>query len=111
MAPVSKMIQVKHLQTAPLQGSLSPKAKLTLHSTYPGAARAGWKGDDPASRTCRPGTSPTVPERGEQGRLREGGKLGLAQVVRQAGGDEASLRLHQDISQQVRLARWGEVPG
>lgn len=56
-------------------------------------------------------TGPTIPERGEQGRLREGGKLGSAQVVRQVRGDEADLRLCQYISQRVRLAWWGEVPG
>lgn len=70
-----------------------------------------WKEDDPARRTCQPGTSPTIPERGKQGRLREGGKLGSAQVVRQVCGDEADLRPRLDISWQVRLARWGEVPG
>lgn len=40
VVPISKMIQVKHLQAPPLQGSLSPKVKLTLHSTCQGAVRA-----------------------------------------------------------------------
>lgn len=58
-----------------------------------------------------PGTGPTIPETGKQGRLRQGGKLGSAQVVMQVCGDGADLRPHQDISQQAGLVWWGDVLG
>lgn len=102
VAPVSSLIQANHLQTAPLRGNLSAKAKPTLLAGRGMIQPAGLAGQELVPPSLREVSRAGLGKMGSWAQPRLSGKF---VVIRQVWAHST------DISQWFGLAQWGEVSG